>query len=143
MCVKMLFMELLSTAGGSLLASEGRLLSDSAEGRREDGMGGRRAWLDKDAALSTSLFVILREEVEPMPVLLSPLCNTTKIQFTHKLPRIMSMMESHTFGNQDSGYSANLATFPRMKLQNLKIQWIEIYGLNLQRQIQLNPNSYS
>lgn len=74
--MKMLFMELLSTAGGSLLASEGRLLSDSAGGRREDGMGASRAWLDKDAALSTSLFVTLREEEDPMPVLLSPLCNT-------------------------------------------------------------------
>lgn len=78
--MKMLFMELLSTAGGSLLASEGRLLSESAEGKREDGMGARRAWLDKEAALSTSLFVTLREEEEedPIPVLLSPLCNTRK-----------------------------------------------------------------
>lgn len=76
MCVKMLFMELLRTAGGSLLASEGRLLSDSAGGRREDGIGGRRAWLDRDAALSTSLFVTLREEDDPIPVLLSSLCGT-------------------------------------------------------------------
>lgn len=64
----MLFMELLSTGGASLFESEGTLFRESAEGSNE-GMGGR---LDKEGPPRLSLFGILRDDDDSMPVLLSP-----------------------------------------------------------------------
>lgn len=72
--MNILFMELFSTAAGILFVSAGKPLRESDGGMRDEGIGGRRAWLGK-VVLRISLLARLppvpRDDV--IPVLLSPL----------------------------------------------------------------------
>lgn len=69
--MKIVFMELLSTAGGNLFVSAGRPFSDSEGGSSDEGTG-RRAWPGIAALTSVCPRFPTRED-DPMVPLLSAL----------------------------------------------------------------------